>query len=102
MYAADFVSLDDGTGIVHTAVMYGVLVGLSKLLAPFMPFMSEEMYRNLTDDVSVHLTDFPKGDASLLDKQLIADMQIVRLVVEKGHFRSVFKILTELVIIPTN
>jgi isoleucyl-tRNA synthetase len=67
------------------SVMYGVLVGLSKLLAPFMPFMSEEMYRNLTDDISVHLTDFPKGDASLLDKQLIADMQIVRSVVEKGH-----------------
>ncbi len=67
------------------SVMYGVLVGLSKLLAPFMPFMSEEMYRNLTDDNSVHLTDYPKGDDSLLDDQLVADMVIVRSVVEKGH-----------------
>lgn len=67
------------------SVMYGVLVGLTKVMAPLAPFITEEMYRNLTDDVSVHLTDFPKGDASLLDKQLIIDMQIVRSVVEKGH-----------------
>jgi isoleucyl-tRNA synthetase len=52
-----------------------------------MPFMSEEMYRNLTDDESVHLTDYPKGDESLLDDLLIADMAIVRSVVEKGHSR---------------
>jgi isoleucyl-tRNA synthetase len=67
------------------SVMYGVLVGLTKVMAPLAPFITEEMYRNLTSDESVHLTDFPKGDSSLLDKQLISDMKIVREVVEKGH-----------------
>jgi isoleucyl-tRNA synthetase len=67
------------------SVMYGVLVGLTKAMAPLAPFIAEEMYRNLTEDESVHLTDFPKGDASLLDKELIEDMKLVREVVERGH-----------------
>lgn len=67
------------------SVMYGVLVGLTKLLAPFMPFISESMYRNLTGDLSVHLTDYPKGDQSLLDKELMEQMSIARKVVEVGH-----------------
>ena len=67
------------------SVMYGVLVCLSKLLAPFAPFISEEIYRNLTEDQSVHLQEYPKGDNSLLDKKLIEDMNIVRKIVELGH-----------------
>ncbi len=67
------------------SVMYGVLVGLTKVMAPLAPFISEEMYRNLTEDESVHLTDFPKGDASLLDLELIEDMKLVREIVERGH-----------------
>lgn len=67
------------------SVMYGVLVGLTKLMAPLAPFISEEMYRNLTEDESVHLTDFPKGDATLLDKDLVHDMKLVREIVEHGH-----------------
>lgn len=66
-------------------ILYGNLVTLTKLLAPFMPFVSEDMYRNLTGEVSVHLTDYPLGDKSLLDKQLIADMKVVRQIVEMGH-----------------
>lgn len=67
-------------------VLYGVFVTLMRLLAPFMPFLAEEIYHNLeTGDESVHLTDYPKGDESLLDKQLIADMKVVRQVVEAGH-----------------
>ncbi|MBI2595548.1 class I tRNA ligase family protein [Candidatus Daviesbacteria bacterium] len=66
-------------------VLYGNLVTLSKLLAPFMPFISEEIYQNLTGDLSVHLTEYPLGDKNLLDKQLIADMKVVRAIVEKGH-----------------
>ncbi len=67
------------------AVMYGVLVSLCKLMAPIAPFISEEMYTNLTSDESVHLTDYPKGDKSLLDEKLIIDMVIVRQIVEQGH-----------------
>lgn len=67
------------------SVLYGVLVTYTKLLAPIAPFITESIYRNLTDDESVHLTDYPGGDKSLLDPQLIKDMQLVRVVVEEGH-----------------
>lgn len=39
--------------------MYTVLLNLVKIIAPFMPFLSEEMYTNLTGDESVHLTNWP-------------------------------------------
>lgn len=67
------------------SILYGNLVTLSKLFAPFMPFISEEIYTNLTDDPSVHLTDFPLGDKSLLDDKLVLDMKVVRQIVEIGH-----------------
>ncbi|MEK7517071.1 MAG: isoleucine--tRNA ligase [Patescibacteria group bacterium] len=67
------------------SVMYGVLVNLSKLLAPFTPFIAEEIFRNLTGEESVHLQSYPKGDKSLLDFQLIEDMKGVRKIVELGH-----------------
>jgi len=69
---------------VALSIMYGVLVTLSKLLAPFMPFISEEIYKNLTGDESVHLTSFPEGDESLLDEKLITDMKVVRKIAEIG------------------
>ena len=67
------------------SVMYGVLVALSKLIAPITPFIAEEIFRNLTQEESVHLQDFPKGDRSLLNKELIKDMDLVRKIVELGH-----------------
>ena len=70
---------------VSLTVMFGVLVTLTKLLAPYIPFITEEMYRNLTDDESVHLTDYPEGDKSLLNAELIADMIIVRKLAEITH-----------------
>ncbi|MBI2334913.1 isoleucine--tRNA ligase [Candidatus Daviesbacteria bacterium] len=66
-------------------VLYEVLVTLSKLLAPFTPFIAEEMYKNLTGDESVHLTDYPLGDQNLLDEDLVNDMQAVRAVAELAH-----------------
>ncbi|MDO8619083.1 MAG: isoleucine--tRNA ligase [Candidatus Daviesbacteria bacterium] len=67
------------------SVMYGVLVTVSKLLAPFMPFVSETIFNNLVGDGSIHLQDYPTGDKSLLDKKLIEDMKKVRQIVEMGH-----------------
>jgi isoleucyl-tRNA synthetase len=67
------------------SVLYGVLVGYSKLAAPIMPFITEEIYLNLGFDSSVHLSDYPKGDKSFLDERLVEDMKVVRAVVEKGH-----------------
>lgn len=68
------------------SILFGNLVTLSKLMAPFTPFLSEEIYRNLTGgDVSVHLQDYPMGDSELLDDKLVKGMEVVRDVVEKGH-----------------
>ncbi len=70
---------------IFLSTMYGVLVTLSKLLAPIAPFISESIFRNLTDEESVHLEDYPKGDKSLLDEDLIVGMDMVRKLVEMGH-----------------
>lgn len=43
------------------STLYNILVTLSVLIAPFTPFLSEEMYTNLTDEESVHLADWPEG-----------------------------------------
>jgi isoleucyl-tRNA synthetase len=67
------------------SVMFGVLVVLSKVMAPLSPFISEEMFKTLTGEESVHLQEFPKGDKSLLDKELISGMKLVRQIVEMGH-----------------
>lgn len=80
----DRVGLEAEDRDVALSVMYGVLVTLTKLLAPVTPFITEEIYKNLTGDVSVHLQDYPLGDKSLLDEKLIADMLIVRKIVEAG------------------
>ncbi len=60
-----------------------VLVTLTQLLAPIVPFVSEEMYRNLTDEESVHLTDWPKSFGSI-NQGLLDQMKVVRKVVEMG------------------
>jgi isoleucyl-tRNA synthetase len=65
--------------------MYFILVNLSIILSPFIPFISEEMYKNLTGNESVHLESWPIIDKSLYDKKLEEEMQAARKVVEKGH-----------------
>ncbi len=66
-------------------VSYWVLTTLSKLLAPFMPFISEEIYRNLTGEESVHLSDYPQADETLIDRKLTEEMELVRMLAEIGH-----------------
>jgi len=70
------------------ATLYTCLLTVAKLMAPFTPFVSEEMYRNLTGDEagnSVHLADWPVVDAALADPQLDADMAVLLKVVELGR-----------------
>ncbi len=67
------------------ATTYEVLVGVSKLIAPFAPFISEEMYVNLTGDESVHLAYFPEADTSLIDKKIEERMDLVRALVGLGR-----------------
>lgn len=67
-------------------VLHHVLVALSQLLAPIAPFISEEMYTNLTGEKSVHLSDWPTLDGIKEDeKELVSEMKVARMVVEKGH-----------------
>lgn len=63
---------------------YRVLVTLSKLLAPFTPFMSEAIYKNLTKEESVHLADWPRVEGKV-KKSLQEKMQVVRKIAEKAH-----------------
>jgi isoleucyl-tRNA synthetase len=73
----------------HT--LYDCLVTLSKLLAPYTPFVAEELYQNLVRSVdataaeSVHLCDWPLVDAAAIDGGVAADMAAARRVVELGR-----------------
>ncbi|MDD2655035.1 MAG: class I tRNA ligase family protein, partial [Candidatus Omnitrophica bacterium] len=60
-----------------------VLLTLSRLTAPFIPFLSEEIYRCLTLKVkqSVHLADWPKTDLKLINKKLELEMEKAREIV---------------------
>jgi len=64
--------------------LYDVLVTLSKLMAPFTPFLSEEIYRNLTGEESVHLADWPAVREELIDVELNEQMKTVRNIVSAG------------------
>jgi isoleucyl-tRNA synthetase len=72
--------------------LYAVLTKLIRLLAPVMPFLTEVMYQNLEKSeaapeerpISVHLCDFPKPDASLIDSELSADMDALLKLVSLG------------------
>jgi isoleucyl-tRNA synthetase len=66
------------------ATLHHVLVELAKLMAPFTPFIAEEIYRNLTGEASVHLAEYPKVDESLIDETLNGEMGEARVVVSLG------------------
>ena len=64
---------------------YEVLVGLAKLCAPITPFLSEEIYRNLTGGKSVHLETYPEAREELIDKKLEEKMDLVRSLISIGR-----------------
>ena len=71
--------------------LYHILVTMSKVLAPFVPFMSENIYQNLVRTFykdapeSVHLCAFPEADKSAIDKSLESDMDFVLHAVALGR-----------------
>jgi isoleucyl-tRNA synthetase len=73
------------------ATLYECLTTLARLLAPFMPFVAESLYQNLvrTQDtaapLSVHLTDYPKPDNSVIDRDLLEAMVVAQQVVSLGR-----------------
>ncbi|AEH60658.1 hypothetical protein Mzhil_0796 [Methanosalsum zhilinae DSM 4017] len=79
---------DDPDKLAVYRVLYDVFVTLSKLIAPFMPHLAEEMHQNLQKNVSpdalssVHMCDWPQIDESLKDDDLENQMRIIRSIVE--------------------
>lgn len=66
--------------------LYTVLVNLSKILAPLMPFVSEYVYKTLTGDESVHLTDFPSLSDMKFDEKLVKEMDFLQELCSAGKF----------------
>ncbi|KAB3534825.1 isoleucine--tRNA ligase [Alkaliphilus pronyensis] len=64
---------------------YEILTGVAKLVAPFAPFLSDEMYQKLTNELSVHLADYPVVDNSLIDKKVEEKMDLTRSLVGLGR-----------------
>jgi len=70
------------------STMYDICIGLTKILAPFIPFITDEMYQNLRiDDMpeSVHLCDYVKPDEKQINKKLEDGMEQIRGLVEVGR-----------------
>lgn len=67
------------------ATCYEALTIFCRLMAPITPFITEEIYRNLTNSESVHLTDLPTYDPAKINEQLEKDMWQVRTLAELGH-----------------
>ena len=73
------------------STLYTALVTISKLLAPAMPFLADELYQNLVRSVddtapeSVHLAEWPKVLPEMIDESLNNDMNLVMKLVSLGH-----------------
>jgi len=71
--------------------LYQCLVSVSKLMAPFTPYVAEEIYQNLVRSIdkdapiSIHLTDFPTADESRINRELSADTQLAMKVCSLGR-----------------
>ena len=77
-------SLDNSKKCVYYTT-YEVLKGLSKLIAPVTPFISEEIYQNLTGEESVHLASYPVCDESLINDDIEKRMDLVRELISLGR-----------------
>lgn len=64
---------------------YEVLLGLSKLIAPIASYTAEEIYTNLTGNISVHLSDFPVCNEELINLKLEEKMDLVRDLISIGR-----------------
>ncbi|NLW52992.1 MAG: isoleucine--tRNA ligase [Tissierellia bacterium] len=74
---------DDKRAVYNTS--YEVLLGVTKLLAPMIPFVTEEIFNKLTGEESVHLSKLPTLNKELIDNDLEERMELVRNVVTLGR-----------------
>ena len=70
----------DGQDLNAFNVLYTVLETLCRVMAPLMPMTAEYVYRGLTGNESVHLTDFPDVSGLNVNETLMAQMDLVRMV----------------------
>jgi isoleucyl-tRNA synthetase len=85
--------------------LFECLTTVTQLMAPISPFYTDWLYRNLgNDDMSVHLTDFPKADQTLIDNELETSMELAQEVsslvhsLRKGHKLKVRQPLSRVLI----
>ncbi|TET41822.1 MAG: isoleucine--tRNA ligase, partial [Dehalococcoidia bacterium] len=84
-------SEEDADKLAAYNTLYQCLVILSQLLAPFTPFIAEELYQNLVRSVdseakeSVHLTDFPVADENKIVDKLSRDIELAMKVSSLGR-----------------
>jgi len=76
-------SQSDSDKLAAYQTLYETLRTVSQLMAPFTPFISDAIYRNLSNEESVHLSDFP-APLPYHDPQVESDMARARLAVEAG------------------
>ena len=65
---------------------YEVLEGLCRMIAPVVPFVTDEIYTKLTGEKSVHLASYPKYDKKLIDEHVEERMDLVRSLISIGRF----------------
>ena len=84
-------SESDADKLAAYSALYRCLVTLCQLLAPFVPFVAEELYQNLCRSVdpqareSVHLSDFPVADEAEIDDRLNADVELAMKISSLGR-----------------
>ena len=98
----------DGSDTDALDTLYTVLETLSRLAAPLAPLVTEEVWRGLTGEESVHLTDWPEASSFPENDELVTTMDTVRdvasagLAVRKAHGLRVRLPLTSLTIVTNN
>ncbi len=75
----------DNTKIAVYKTTYEVLLGVTKLIAPIVPFLAEELFKSLTDEESVHLADYPTYDENMINDKVEEKMDLVRDLVTLGR-----------------
>ena len=78
-------TLDNSKKAVYKTT-YDVLVGISKMIAPIVPFISEEIYTKLTNEYSVHTSDFPKYEKDKINIEIERKMDLVRDLISSGRY----------------
>ena len=78
-------TLDNSKKAVYKTT-YDVLIGISKMIAPIVPFISEEIYTKLTNEYSVHTSDFPKYEMDKINPEIERKMDLVRDLISSGRY----------------